>query len=635
MKWTTLVVAALAIALGVAAFFLLRNPEAPQRPSLTLPSLQTDKPRPEDALGLENRKPPTKDPVGPANRIEIARQGQKTVLSKVDQDSWSLTAPVNAQADSYKVTTMLRAFEDELYSSFSTQASGDLAKYGLDEAQRIRITLFKDDQVLFDLLVGTVDKPDVEGGHPDTLVMLPDGDTVFRMKGKDLRSPFDLALEELRDKRVFDFAKDDVKRLELNDPRSGRQHLIVAEKKAPEAGSSPGAQPTWTVVKPIEYKLEGFDRLASDLAMLRATEFLPKLPGADSNALDNPYTITAIVSPEGGSERTVTLRIGAGRKAGIYAQVEGSHEFLMLSTTSADNLLKGVNDLRNKRLFPFSEPDVQSFELLNPGQQPISLKRAGSGWTFLSPAGETAYAPKVKSFVELIAGLNVAEYLEKAPSDQETGLGADARVVRLTLNDGKTITLTIGAEFQDAKKVEKHYIRIEGNPEVMTAMKYVIKNATKGLDDLRDRRVFRIEKDQIRKLTIKHPDQTLVLELSADTWNLTQPEKIEKVDLTATLNSISTLDVLDTVQGKKPEEVGLTKNAIELTLELKDGTSHSVTISEELKKDDHYASSSEPHLAGTILLLSKHKVQDLIKKLPDFKDKPAPAPMPGGAPMPM
>lgn len=635
MKWTTLVVAALAIALGIAAFFLLRKPEAPERPTLTLPSLKMDKPRPEDALGLENRKPPTKDPVGPANRIEFLRQGQKTVLSKVDEDSWTLTAPVNAQADSYKVTTMLRAFEDELSSSFATPASGDLAKYGLDETQRIRVTLYKDDQVLFDLLVGTVDAPDTEGGRPDTLVMVPDGDTVFRMKGKDLRSPFDLSLEDLRDKRVFDFAKDDVNRLELNDPRSGKQHLIVAEKKAPAAGSPAGAQPAWSVVKPIEYQLEGFDRLASDLSMLRASEFLPKLPGADSNALDNPYSITATISPQGGTKRTVTLKIGAGRKAGVYAQVEGRKEFLLLSTTSAENLLKGVNDLRNKKLFPFSEPDVQAFELLNPGQQPISLKRSGAGWTFVSPAGETAYAPKVKSFLELVAGLNVAEYLEKAPADEVAGFGTDARIVKLTLNDGKTVTLTIGAEFKDDKKVEKHYIRIEGNPEVMTAMKYVIKNATKGLDDLRDRRVFRIEKDQIQKLTIKHPDQTLVLELAGDAWNLTQPEKIEKVDLTATLNSLSTLDVLDTVQGKKPEEVGLTKNAIELTLQLKDGSSHTVTISEELKKDDHYASSSEPHLAGTILLLSKHKVQDLLKKLPDFKEKPAPMPMPGGAPMPM
>lgn len=632
MKWTTLAVALAAIALGVAAYFLLRQPEAPQRQSLVLPSLVAEKPRPDDALGLEQHRTPTLPPVGPANRIEITRGGQKLELRRIAEDSWKIVAPIDAVAENYKVSSMLRAFEDETVSTFSTPASGDLSRFGLDETQRIRVALYKDDQPLYDLYVGLVDKPEADSAQADTHVMRPDGDTVFRMKGKDLRSPFDISLDELRDKRIFDFAKEEITRLDLTDSRSGTTQLIVAQLLPPEPADpqqpdQQGSAPSWKVIKPLEYKLEGFERYAGDLAMLRTSEFLPKLPGADASALDKPYTITAHIKPKQGPERDVTLHIGAGRQAGVYARLEGSSEYLLLSTTSAESLLKSVNDLRAKKLFSFTEADVQSFDILNPGQNPISLTRTQNGWSFLAPAGETAYAPKIKTFLDLVAGLNVAEYLPKPPSDQEAGFGPDAKTIRITLKDGKTFTIKIGAEFKDAKKVEKYYLRVEENPEVMTVMKYVVKNAAKGLDDLRDRRVFRVEKDQIQKVVIEHPDQKLTLEKAGSDWNLLEPEKLEKVDMNATINSLATLDVTD-LSDKKPEEVGLAKGAIKLTITMADGSTHSVSISEEVKKDDHYAMSTEAHLQGKVILLSKHKVQDLIKKLPDFKKKAEQAPMP-------
>ncbi|GEM_PF-4271046 len=628
MNKTTIAALSVAVALGIAAAFVLRSPPPEEMEQLVLPALISDAPQPEDALGLQEKRKPTRDPVGPVNRIEVAGPNSSYSLSKGKLESWTITQPVTALADSTRVRAMLSAFSAEVSSSYSAKIDGKFDKYGLDEGKRIRVTLYKDDELLHDLFVGLVDGDVSASQEADTLVMLPEGDTVFRMKGSDLRSPFDVTVEQLRDKKVFSFSKEEIVRVEIEDPRPGRFQRIVANLetgKEPKPGMP--APTTWKVTEPVNEKLEGLDRLAGDLALLRATEFLPKLPGADASALERPYKLSVTVKPKSGEEAVTTLSIGAGRKGGVYAKVADREEFMLISTTSAENLIKGFNELRIKKIFSFKEADIAKVEIMDPGKPKLRLSRAEKGWMFEEPAGETAYSPRVTSFLELFTGLAVADYLSNDPGPETTGFSEEHRQIKVTLKSGQNVVLHIGKEFKDQRSVEKLYVKLDGSDEVMAAMKYVIKNISKDLDDLRDKRVFRIEQDMIAEITLEHPDQKLVVKEESGKWSLLEPERIEQVDLGATLSTLATLEVSEVVADKTPEEVGLTRGSVIITVRLKDGSSHVLTVSEEVRKDDHYASTTEEHLQGKILLVPKQKVKELLKKLPDFK-KEAPVQIP-------
>jgi hypothetical protein len=654
MNKTTIIALLAVVVLGAVFFVLSREPEQEKLTDLSVPGLKLPDEEPPAEEATEEKKDPQKEAaeaakIGPADRIVFVRDGIETVLRRVEKDSWRLEKPVTAMAETYKVRAMLRAFDTALTSNYARRAEeAELAKLMLDEKSRIRVTLLQGETKLVDLLVGKVDKKDaMNGDEPDTLVMVPDAEAIYyRLPGKDLRGPFEVALSDLRDKKLFEFKKEDVVRLEVSDPREGQAPKIVLAKKPAAPGDAakeapgPGtSKDEWQLLEPAGIDVEGVDGFVSSFANVRADEFLDKLPGADAAALDKAYRLTATVK-SGDKEERFTLAIGAGRKKGVYARIEGRDGIVLIGKWSAEQLMKSLSDLRRKKIFSFEEKDVERVAVNVAGKAPFAVARDGAGWRFVEPAGEFAAASKVKSLANSIANFRVADFIDKAPADA----GLDASAARVTVGlstaaGGGSSTLVIGKEYKDAEGQERFYARMEGNDQIFSIQKFSRENVLKELDDLRDKRLFRIEKEDIVSFTIKHPDEELAFAPAnkdgKDVWNLTGPKPKEDVSVASILSTLASLDVEKAVDGKKPEEVGLDKDAITVSFKLKDGTEHSVTFSEEVDDTSTYATTTAGPMAGRIFLISKYKVQNLTKKSPDFDKKPAPPGGPEGMPMGM
>ncbi len=651
MNKTTIIALAAVLALGAVLFIVTRQPETEKLTDLSVPGLKLpdeESAKEEDPAAGE-KKDPEKEAaeaakIGPADRIVFVRDGVETVLKRVDKDIWRIEKPVSALAEIYKVRAMLRAFDTALSSNYARRAeAAELANVMLDEKARIRVTMLQGEAKLVDLYVGKVDKKDaMNGDEPDTLVMATEGESIYyRLPGKDLRSPFEVELTDLRDKKLFEFKKDDVVRIEVTDPREGQAPKMVLEKKASDKpagdkGEGSEAKDEWLLKEPAGMDVEGVDGFVSSLANARADEFLDKLPGADSAALDKAYRLTATVK-SGGKEETFTLAIGAGRKKGVYARVEGRDGIVLIGKWSADQLLKSLSDLRRKKIFSFEEKDIEKVAVNVAGKAPFTVARDGTGWKFIEPAGEFAASSKVKSLANSIANFRVADFLDKAPDD--AGLDATAARVTVTLSAAAgsgSSTLIIGKEYKDKDSQERYYARLEGNDQVFSIQKFSRENVLKEMDDLRDKRLYRIEKEDIASFTIKHPDEELSFAPATkdgkEVWNLSGPKPKEDVNVASILSTLASLDVEKMVDGKKPEEVGLDKETITVSFKMKDGTEHSVTLSEEVDDTSTYATTAEGPMAGKIFLISKYKVQNLTKKTPDFDKKPSPG-GPDGMPM--
>ena len=650
MNKTTII--ALVAVVILAVVFVLVNVDVSKEDmeSLSVPGIRLDdkKDVAKPAEGEEPKAPSKEEleeeeaKVGPADKIVMTREGKEYVLVKVDDKTWKLTSPFEAFAETYKVRGMLRAFDTALKSNYAREVSeAALEKLGLDENTRIRVAMYQGETRLVDLYLGRVDKKEM-GMAADTMVMVPDAETpvYYRLPGKDLRTPFDIDLEELRDKKLFAVNKDDIVKFVLEDPRGDSPAKMVLVKKD-SADDKADKKDQWELVEPGGIEVENVAGFASTFAGTRAEKFMEKLPGADSTALDKAYKITATVK-EGGKEITKTLLLGAGRKKGVYARVEGRDGFVVVSKYAAKQLMKTLGEFRKKKLFSFKADDVEGIAIEHVGQPRLKLVKRGKDWTFVEPAGQFASASRIKSLTSGIANFRAAEFIDDK-SEAEAGLAQPAVRVTATLSaalGSGTSTLLIGNEYKNKDDQERFYAKLEGQKQIFGVMKYSKENVGKSLDDLRDKRMFRLTNDQVVSVTITHPDQTLTFEsedkAGKTVWNMTAPKAKKDVSLASIVSTLTSLDVEEIVEGKKPEDVGLDRDTFTISLKLKDGTEQSVTISEEVDDNKNFAMTpSVPELAGKIVKISKFKVQNLAKKLPDFEKKPGPPGPPGGMPMGM
>lgn len=631
MNKTTIGAIVAVLLLSLIVFFVSREDVQVELKTLELPGIKVekkkDKPAVEGAAEEQSAEDLEKEAkealkIGPPDRITIVRKELNAVIERAGEDKWKLVKPVAAQADSYKVRAMLRTFDEALKSNYSRAVAAEgLSKLGLGEEERIRVTLAKGDETLIDLFIGRVDRKDDNGIDMDTMVMLPadlESPVYYRIPGKDLRRAFDVKLGGLRDKKIFSFGKDDIQGIVIEDPRDPARGKIVLKKGG-------GEKPEWEIVEPAGAKVDNLSGFASSLAGTRAEEYMEKLPGADSNALDKAYRITATVT-QGEVTSTVTLELGAGRKKGVYARLADGTGYFLVPKHTAEQLMKSFNDFRQKKLFTFTGDDIEGITIADAGQAPVQLHKNGGNWSFLQPTGVAAANAKVKSLTTGVANFRVAEFLSDPPAAAAAGLNTTATTVTVKLAasaGGGTSILRFGNLFKNEKDQERFYAEVMGQNEVFTVMRYSRDNLVKTVEDLKDKRLFHVSKEDITHVTLVHPDQKLEFErvITAGTtaWKMTAPQGLANVELEQLVATLASLDVDSVESAKTPAEVGLGTDSFTITFKLTDGTSHAVTISEEVTDNKNYAqSSTSPEYAGSVLLISKYKVDNLTKKLPDF-----------------
>ncbi len=171
------ILAVVIVALGLYLFF--RNTD---RTTYTLPELPAVK---------------TQD----LTKIEIGKGDQTVVLTRQD-DGW-MVAPGDYPADSALVDRMLDALADLKVTALVSETQ-NYTRYELDENQQIRVTAYQDDKAVRSFRIGKA---------ADTLrhtyITLSENPNVYHAQG-NFRQDFDHSVDELRDKTVLAFKKEDV-----------------------------------------------------------------------------------------------------------------------------------------------------------------------------------------------------------------------------------------------------------------------------------------------------------------------------------------------------------------------------------------------------------------------------------------
>ena len=290
-------------------------------------------------------------------RIEIRQEGEEpVVLEKGEDGEWKITAPEELRADESTVDSLVSTLADLDSNRLVEENSADLAPFGLDKPKLTVIAKLKDGKEL-KLLVG--DETPTGGNY---FVRLDGDPRVFTLASWN-KTSLEKSAWDLRDKRLLTFDSDKLVRVEL-----------TAKGDSIEIGKN--ARNEWQIVKPKPMRADGgnVEQLISRLRDAKMDSSMSEEDLAEAKkkfAKAKRVALVRVTDAAGTQE----LEVRKTSDDEYYARsnvVEGVYK---ISSWVGEGLDKGLEDLRNKKLFDFGWNEPNRIEIRWEGETAVYEKQ--------------------------------------------------------------------------------------------------------------------------------------------------------------------------------------------------------------------------------------------------------------------
>ena len=270
------------------------------------------------------------------------------------------------------------------------------------------------------------------------------------------------------------------------------------------------------------------DAVVSPLLALKLDGAIPKEEEeADRNVygLGSPEMTMKVVHDRGETQ------ISLGKKNDFvlkrYLSVAGNERIYLIPDSLFSAADKTEKDFRKKNVVAFSDFDVKKFSVQKDTDKVTGERGEGGEWKLVEPVAATGSREKIADLLRELRDLKADEFIDFAGSDREAllkehHLDTPELTATLELKSGASIVLK-ARDVADANDPEKVHTEFSAAnlPFIGIVNTPVLGRIAIGPDDLRERRLFSVGGDVIRKAEIERPGQpTLTLELVKDTWKL-------------------------------------------------------------------------------------------------------------------
>ena len=268
------------------------------------------------------------------SKLQITRDKTIIVVSKKD-DKWYI-APEEFPADGRKVKDMLNAIENLTLTALVSE-SKNYNLYDLNEDKKINVRAWQEDNLKRDVDLGKT-----ASSFRHTFVKPAGDERVFHARG-NIRSNFDLTIDDLRDKLVLTLNPADIQQfqvikdqqslilnktqppVEVEDAQADKQTETTPEANKPAWQASDGQPVDEAVVKQI----------LNTVSNLRCEKFI-------SDRRKDEFTSPLFtLKMKGGQEYSLSIFAKTAEKDTQYpAASSGSDYAFMLSDSQADRIMK-------------------------------------------------------------------------------------------------------------------------------------------------------------------------------------------------------------------------------------------------------------------------------------------------------
>jgi Domain of unknown function (DUF4340) len=370
----------------------------------------------------------------PQNRvksIDIAKKGSPVLTLESENGRWRVTAPGQYPADQDAVTTLLSSLSPLNADTVVEDNSKNLSPFGLSNPS-LTVTVHETNGQSDQFSIGN----DVPAG---SLVYLKTAakPAVYAVSNS-VKSGLDKSVNDLRDKRLLTFDSNKVTSVDLVSSKGG--DLAFAKNN----------QGDWQITKPQPYRADSFQvedllRKLGDAKMDLSTsaENQKKVDAAFATA--QPVGTAKLTDAAG----TQTLEIKKN-KDDYYAKSSVVKGFYKVSSDLGQEVGKGLDDFRNKKVFDFGFNDPTKIELQQAGSDK-TYTRSGTDW---KANGQTMDAGSVQAFIDKLRDLSATKF-------PTTGFTTPADTITVTSNDGKRVE-----KVEFAKVADGYIARRENEPSL-------------------------------------------------------------------------------------------------------------------------------------------------------------------------
>lgn len=569
---TTVVLALLVLGGGVLMFLEAPWKDAPRAGEAAATTNQTDGPG-----TILDDAPDSQD----VYRVEI-RVGEKTpVVCERKDDDWRITAPIECSAESYIprqiVNQCLRLRYVRRFSP-GDESMPTEAMAGLDRPIST-ITLHvrdRDEPLVFRF--GR--QAPLSSNH---YVSLP-GDQHIYVVSENPRTTFARTLEDIRTKKIFDFATNQAVAVSV----AGRHSYELVR-----------TDDLWMIERPVRTRAERAkaSTLVSAVSNLRAVEFIDDLaadlspygldrptwtiklsvekeitPPADQDAATPPDEAPAESETEESPDETpqpiierteYTLLLGGPAGQNRYAKLSEHDWVFTIPETALKSMAPELTDLMARKLFDFDKGDVEKITLHVAGETETLVKEA-STWT--RSDGRSVEPIAVEELLNAMRDLTAINFQQDPPL-VDSGVDEPRATVELTVKGRpEPVRALVGNPTASAKMV---YLRSGNNPTIALLRAESVGTLLTPPIGYRDRQILDFTRNDAYRIEIVRNEETFVLDKSDEgIWRMSQPTEAlaDAASVSNILADLNNLRAVTVVAADSGSDYGLDKPWVRATV---------------------------------------------------------------------
>ncbi len=354
--------------------------------------------------------------------ITLIRSQDTVVLERADDDGWTMSEPLQTDADASAVDDFLSELASaKAERDIDTQES--LAGFGLAPPAYTVIVASKK-QETDTLRVGDKNPTD------RYLFVLSSKKPGVVLTGTQLETHLEKDIFAFRDKSVLRFRKEDVSQIELQ--RQGMEDIRISRQ-----GDG------WQIVSPLETQADRYavDNLVNRIHDAKAARFEAEaIQSREAYGLQNPWIdVTLTLEPEKDRRQ---LLIGKQKESNrFYAHDTSREPVFTVDTMLVAELKKRLFDIRDKTVAAFERDSVCTIEIMYADTLTLTFRMdEEDAWRLSSPVEAKAIQWKVTGILSDIAYLKATSFVGPVSSDLAR-YGLENPQIDVFLKDTETNTL--------------------------------------------------------------------------------------------------------------------------------------------------------------------------------------------------
>lgn len=592
MNFKTTLSLVVVLAVAVAGLYLIR--QAPTPPAL--PSI-------EELHKGQTSRDLLREPLGEMKKIVCSRPGKPDwVFEKTKSDdaaaaTWHMTAPSKLAVQIGEAERIARTIQTIQYEvSYKPGEAGAVsaADAGLEPPQ-LTVALTDVDGKSTTVEVGKA------ASEQSTYVRLA-GTQEVCVGNANLRQLLKSKPVEYRDKQLWTFVPDGVKRLELIDRTNrdvpvnyvfvpdGSKWMMQSPVSARASGKVAAAAQELARLRAIQWVDDNPDKLAvyglsPGAFTVRATvekkiepkaDEPKKAPGEEPGAADEK-SVEAAAEPRIETavyELQIADRSPIGEETKVYVRTGDESVVGTVMKTSVDKLRPVMDEWRDMLLTAANVSAATRVELTSTsGALAVALKNGD--WTF-DANGARAESSAITGMLDAVKNLRAVAFVDNPGAElAKMGFDKPQAELKLTIPGEEAIERVIVGGFTDATSKHLVYVRRNESTSIAKVKAADVAPFLQAPLAFRDRTLFEAEGADIEKIAISRASRhfpgrvAMTLEKPDGGWAMTspttgavRPDRVKK--LVDTLTRLRAEGVLD--EAGQPSAFGLEDPAIEVTL---------------------------------------------------------------------